>query len=108
MGKIAFLVDRMDEAAALSPFYAKAKWLLVLDVDSGVVTWMPNRRAEPNGLTAQLLASGAGALICGWVDDASRRALEGAGMVIHIRPCTCAALSLAETLAPMPPTAGDA
>lgn len=103
MRKIAFLVDRMDEAAALSPFYAKARWLLVLDVDGGVVTWIPNRHAAPSGLTAQLLASGASTLVCGWVDEASRCALEEAGMVVHIRPCTCAALSLADSLGPVTP-----
>ena len=99
---LAFILDRMDEAAPLSPFFAKARWLLVFDTTTGVATWIPNREASGPRLADRILEVGADPVVCGWIDRLSLARLRDAGVVVRLGQCTLPALSLAGSLAELP------
>lgn len=102
MATLAFILDRMDEAAPLSPFFERARWLLVFETESGVATWIPNRGSSGARLADRIVNAGAGAVVCGWIDGHSLARLGNAGVTVRLGPCTRPALSLAQSLAELP------
>ncbi len=103
MGRTAFLVDRMEEAARVSPFFAKARWLVVHENSGDLLTW---RRVRANGggdLVLSILCCAPDYLVCGWIDDVALAELLKAGVSVRLAPCTAAAFDLAGTVEDLPP-----
>lgn len=94
MSKLAVLLDRMDESAPVSPFFAKARWLLVFEEETGVWVWLRNRDGDGEWLRQQVIRSGADVLVCGWIDAESSAALTAAGVLVRQVPRNQEALSL--------------
>lgn len=102
MVRVAFLLDRMDEAAGLSPFFSKARWLLVFDAAADTARWWRNRSGSADALCSHILDAAPAVLVCGWIDDVSLQTLRAAGVDVRVGPCIGSALSLLTRLDDLP------
>ncbi len=107
MARVAFLLDRMDEAAGLSPFFSKARWLLVFDTAAGDAHWSRNRDGRAERLCGLIRDAAPEVLVCGWIDDVSLQAVRAAGIDVRVGPCTVSALSLLGRLNDLPRPPAD-
>ena len=108
MAKIAFTVARNHDDTPLSPFFGKARWILVLDPATGGKSYIRNRSWTSEWVCAAVLAHAVDGLACAYIDPAALRRLTVAGVDVRLAPCARPATELATVFARLPPAAAKA
>ncbi len=102
MTEIAFTVCSDAPAAALSPFFAKAGWVLFVDPSTGERTHVCNRSGSSAWVCDEILSRGATRAVCGFIDGSALRRLIDAGVDVRLGPCSLPAQSLIECFDTLP------
>jgi hypothetical protein len=79
---------------ALSPFFAKAGWVLFIDPSTGEKTYVCNRSGSSGWVCGEILGRGARRAVCGFIDVGALRTLADAGVDVRLGSCSSPAESL--------------
>ena len=85
MAKIAFTVARNEDDTPLSPFFGKARWILVVDPATGRISYIRNRCWTSAWVFATAYA--VDGLACAYIDSAALRRLTEAGIDVRLASC---------------------
>ena len=108
MAKIAFTAARNEDDTPLSAFFGKARWLLVVDPETGQKSYIRNRCWTSEWVCATALACGVDALACAYIDSAALRRLTEAGIDVRLASCARPVTELVAAFARLPPATEQA
>lgn len=91
---IALLVSAPVLTAPLSPFFAHAPWLLIVDTGAGALFTISNRGRTRSWMAAELMDCEADRVLCGHIPRFAARALEKAGIDVRLGSCSVPAISM--------------
>ena len=89
MAEIAFTVARNQDDTSLSPFFGKARWILVVDPATGLKSYIRNRGRTSEWVRASALAYAVDGLACAYVANAALRRLTEAGVDMRLASDAC-------------------
>ncbi len=101
-GLIGVLVSRTRKKNALSPFFAKADGLLIVDPITHAIEFQKNDERTSGSICALILASGAKRLVCGFIAKPERDRLSELGIDIRLGSCASRVESLVRQFATLP------
>ena len=108
MAKIAFTIARNEDDTPLSPFFGKARWLLVLDPATGWKSYIRNRGWTSEWMCATALAYAVDGLVCAYIDSAALCRLTEAGIDVRLASCARPVTELVAAFARLPPATEEA
>ena len=108
MAKIAFTVARNEDDTPLSPFFGKARWILVVDPATGRKSYFRNRGWTSEWACATVLAYAVDGLVCAYIDSAALRRLTEAGIDVRLASCARPVNELVAAFAQLPPATEQA
>lgn len=94
MTQVAMTILSDAPDAPLSPFFARAPWIAVFDIASGMRTLIRNAPQEAEFIIDQVCRIRPRALVCGHIDPASAARLNRAGVLLKLGPCSRPASTL--------------
>lgn len=97
------LTDKPE--APLSPFFARAPWIAIIDVATGQRILTPNRPRSIAFVVDQIFRIRPQLVICGYVDHESASRILEAGMDLRLGPCSVPASTLLQRVHTLPPVA---
>ena len=107
MAKIALTVSRNEDDTPLSPFFGKARWLLVVDSATGRKFYIRNRGWTSEWMCATTMALAIDGLVCAYIDGGALRRLTGRGIDVRLASCARPVTELTEAFERLPrPPAG--
>ena len=107
MPRIALTVHSSRPDAPLSPFFGKARGLLVIDQEGSEQAFLPNLGWNGEWVCATLFAHDVKRLICAYIDGKSSRRLDRAGIDARLAPCSQPALGLVARFDGLPKATGN-
>lgn len=102
---IALTVCSDTATTALSPFFAKAGWVMFIDPSTGEKTYVCNRSGSSEWVCDEILGRGARRALCGFIDVGALRTLADAGVDVRLGPCSAPAERLIERFDSLPSAA---
>ena len=101
MTTVACLIEGAALLRPVSPFFARVRWLLFVDSDSGRELWLDNRHRGAAATAGAAIRFGAERLVCTWIQPDSLYLLLAGGIDVRLAPATMparAALACADRL----------
>lgn len=99
---IAVLVMGSNGAVTLSPFFGKCDGILLVGPDDGSCMFVPNQRRTATAVCEVIVGSGADRLVCGFIGEPERQALQAAGIDVRLGSGICAVGQLAACFDDLP------
>ncbi len=101
-GLIGVLVSRTRQKTVLSPFFAKADGLLIVDPITHAREFQKNAERTSGSTCALILASGATRLVCGFIAKPDRDRLSELGIDVRLGSCASRVDALVREFATLP------
>jgi predicted Fe-Mo cluster-binding NifX family protein len=94
LGRIALTLLDRSLRASLSPFFAKARWLAVVDTERRETVFVANPIWSREWVCRTIIDERAQHVICGFIDPVSLQALAARRIEVRIAPCSIPAATL--------------
>ena len=105
---MALIVATPSLSGTLSPFFARAPWLLIVDADGGDAVAVENRGRTRSWMAAEIVRHGADKVICGHAPPYALRVLHRSGVDVRLGPCSVPVVTLVAGFETLPkPSAPD-
>ena len=108
VGYIALTVRSDAPEAPLSPFFAKAGGLLLVDPSIHARVYLANPGGAKDWACEEILRREVSKVLCGFIGAACLRRFTVAGVDVRLGPCSVPAESLIDTFKSLPKAVGPA
>ena len=94
VSRTALTVHGFSPDSPLSPFFGKARYVLVVDSDDNPLSFTRNRTWTSNWVCSAIAEADVERLICGFIDDESLHQLQESSNDVRVGPCSRPAINL--------------
>ena len=94
LGRVALTLLDRSLRASLSPFFAKARWLAVVDTERRETVFIANQIWSREWVCRTIVDEHAQHVICGFIDPVSLQAFATRHIDVRIAPCSIPAATL--------------
>jgi hypothetical protein len=94
VSRIALTVLGLRPDTPLSPFFGKARFVLLVDPETEALSFLTNRGWSSEWMRHAIAGTGAARLLCSYIDPASLAHLVNARIDVRLGPCSRPAMDL--------------